>query len=53
MTFHRGETEKTFEITATDDDIDDDDESIDTHLWHPATQGQRGQSLNSDSKSDR
>ena len=28
MTFHRGETEKTFEMVATDDDIDDDDETI-------------------------
>ena len=28
ITFHRGETEKTFEITATDDDIDDDDETV-------------------------
>ena len=28
ITFTSGETNKTFEITATDDDIDDDDESI-------------------------
>ena len=48
VTFGASETSKTFTVTAVDDSVKDDNESVPIRLRHAAVGGDRGQSVHGD-----